>query len=322
MRVGARAVARAGACGAARGHVGCAMGVQTSAGAHTGGCVKSRRLPAAAGKTPCWDMCVCMHMHMSCACACATAAFSWLPGTTMQMRGVQGTVYNTLSLTNPAQDVSRVHANQRVLTHTACRQTWFSGRDDMTCFPTVMAMIGLAPSNTWQRYHPFSSGNMIVRNRAIRRVPLNIYWRLVYGFARADLVCPPTSDREELAYVMERVWQPMWSCRACEYTTTPAPRALTSLSKCTTCAIGTADLSNCSAETSMPSRLAAPHAPSYLARDGNAHRFGCRHSLGWVGVGDAAVRVRVSSLVSKRAQARRHGQCRRKASCHLPQLIK
>jgi len=89
---------------------------------------------------------------------CATAAFSWLPGTTMQMRGVQGTVYNTLSLTNPAQDVSRVHANQRVLTHTACRQTWFSGRDDMTCFPTVMAMIGLAPSNTWQRYHPFSSG--------------------------------------------------------------------------------------------------------------------------------------------------------------------
>ena len=46
VRVGARAVARAGACGAARGHVGCAMGVQTSAGAHTGGCVKSRRLPA------------------------------------------------------------------------------------------------------------------------------------------------------------------------------------------------------------------------------------------------------------------------------------
>lgn len=68
-------------------------------------------------------------------------------------------------------------------------------------------------------------------------MPLHIYWRLVYGFARADLVCPPTSDREELAYVMERVWQPMWSCRACGYTTTPAPRALTSLSKCTTCAV-------------------------------------------------------------------------------------
>ena len=114
-------------------------------------------------------------------------------------------------------------------------------------------------------------------------MPLHIYWRLVYGFARADLVCPPTSDREELAYVMERVWQPMWSCRACEYTTTPAPRALTSLSKCTTCAIGTADLSNCSAETSMPSRLAAPHAPSYLARDGNAHRFRLAVATLWDG---------------------------------------
>ena len=42
-----------------------------------------------------------------------------------------------------------------------------------------------------------------------------MYRRLIYGFIHPGLICPSTSGPDELAYVMERMWKHMWSCKNC-----------------------------------------------------------------------------------------------------------
>lgn len=135
-----------------------------------------------------------------------------------QMHRVTPYHFNTVRLP-PRVNVTGIHSKQTNLHHTACTQNMYSRVNDMPCFPYVMHMIGKTPIRATHKYTTFASGYMIVRNKAIRSVPMFIYRRLIYGFIDQSLVCPQRSAPGELGFVMERFWKPLWSCNnKCTYT--------------------------------------------------------------------------------------------------------
>ena len=132
-----------------------------------------------------------------------------------QMRHVNYTEYNTVKL-DIRKDVDRISEKQLKIKHPLCKQNYYSSRNDMTCFPSLLHMFGISIK---KYYTTFLSGYMIVRNKAIKRIPLYMYRKLIYGFINQELICPYTSSKNELGYVLERLWKHIWSCKYCNYTT-------------------------------------------------------------------------------------------------------
>lgn len=123
--------------------------------------------------------------------------------------------------------MSAISKTQRLLHHDAC------GRPDdyLPCLPRVMHALGLPVTRS---YTTFASAYMIVRASAILRVPLSVYWQLLFAHLNQTNICGPppyvpdnlteplsdTAGERTLGtmpYVMERVWEPLWSCDSCSF---------------------------------------------------------------------------------------------------------
>lgn len=128
-----------------------------------------------------------------------------------QMRRVKPTVFNTVFLKKNA-DVNGVHIKQANLHHSLCRANNY-GSEQLQCFEILMHMIG---KRVLKQYTTFASAYMIVRNRAIQRVPIFFYRRLIYGFLDPKIMSSSCTS-SDFGFSMERFWVHLWSCKNCTY---------------------------------------------------------------------------------------------------------